>query len=555
MAKGLKWLTGIRLRVLGVLTVPLVALIGVQAVGITSLASVRGELDGLVSTNIPGVVQSYEIELASREMLVETQRALLDSDPDSRNARIAQARSAAEAFSESVASLSTLDLGDDAAALLPRIKSGGEELIGVLGPVWEQLAKNNMLANEEAQAALETEVPPKVQVMDTVFAEFAGVRDAEINRAASEASGSLSTFAGVSRVATLVGLAVSGVFGLFLAGRIAGRINWLSGRVRAIADGHGTLESRRIEWKDSTELGELADAFNFFSASVAEIVTKFEEAAREVSSVGNDLAAASTEMSASLGEQAEQVREISDSTESMAVEADAAASAAQQAASASEHARDSAEQGRKTLTSLIAGMESTRQAVGDGAASVSELGRRSDEIGQIIAVIDDIADQTNLLALNAAIEAARAGEHGRGFAVVADEVRKLAERTQQATEQVTATIREIQSGTQTAVELMGKGSGLVESGVGLSKVAAQTIGQIVTEVQESTQRIEQVTAVLDQNRSLSSTIKDRTGSISNAAMQQAQVSEETSRFAMTLSSKAAELRAMIDDFRADRSKG
>lgn len=203
MAKGLKWLTGIRLRVLGVLAVPLAALIGVQAVGITSLASVRGELDGLVSTNIPGVVQSYEIELASREMLVETQRALLDSDPDSRNMRIAQARAAAEAFSASVASLSKLDLGEDAGALLPRIKSGGEELIGVLGPVWDYLAKNTMLANEEAQAALETEVPPKVQVMDAVFAEFAGVRDAEINRAAAEASGSLSTFAGVSRVATL----------------------------------------------------------------------------------------------------------------------------------------------------------------------------------------------------------------------------------------------------------------------------------------------------------------------------------------------------------------
>ncbi len=128
------------------------------------------------------------------------------------------------------------------------------------------------------------------------------------------------------------------------------------------------------------------------------------------------------------------------------------------AAAASQQAAEMAREGGKVVEETLSRMRTISASVSDTARKVQELGKRSDEIGRISGVIDDIADQTNLLALNAAIEAARAGEQGRGFAVVADEVRKLAERTGNATKEIAGMIRNIQAETKTAVAAMRAGS-------------------------------------------------------------------------------------------------
>jgi methyl-accepting chemotaxis protein len=230
------------------------------------------------------------------------------------------------------------------------------------------------------------------------------------------------------------------------------------------------------------------------------------------------------------------------------------------AAEAARQAAKTAEQGGQVVDEALVSMHSITDSVSASAAKIEELGKSSDQIGRIIGVIDEIADQTNLLALNAAIEAARAGEQGRGFAVVADEVRKLADRTTGATKEISRTIEVVQLGTKTAVENMQASSDRAEMGLematqagdALSEIiaAAKLVGDMVNQI--ATAAIQQSSTTEQINRSIEK-ITQVTSESAIGTQQSARACQELSNLALTLQEQVSRFKVREDESaRGDR---
>ncbi len=269
----------------------------------------------------------------------------------------------------------------------------------------------------------------------------------------------------------------------------------------------GDLTVQPINSTAHDELGEVSRLTDSAVAALRDVLGEVSTSSQDVSAAATEIAASAEEMSSNVGEVARQ------------------ASLASEAAGA---AGNTATSGGQIIGQTVSSMRSIHESVSETSRSIQELGKRSAEIGRIIEVINDIADQTNLLALNAAIEAARAGEHGRGFAVVADEVRKLAERTTKATEEVATSIRAIQQGTEQAVQVMARGSTLVDTGVGHADKAKANLETIVSGAGEVASMIKAIHAAGEE--------AGAGASQSAAAAQQ-------------LSARAEQLRTMVQRFK------
>ncbi|MDP4173216.1 MAG: methyl-accepting chemotaxis protein [Bacteroidota bacterium] len=227
-------------------------------------------------------------------------------------------------------------------------------------------------------------------------------------------------------------------------------------------------------------IGKMFRGFNETVESFSKMVINVTEAIQETASASNQISASTEEMALGSSQQASEISRIASSIEQMIETILNNTKDSETAAKTASSAGDKAKQGGVTVSDTMNGMNRIAEVVLRSASQVEELGKSSNKIGEIIQVIDDIADQTNLLALNAAIEAARAGEQGRGFAVVADEVRKLAEKTSKATKEIALMIKQIQSDTIVAVESISKGTKEVEHGKSLAGNASQALSEIIS---------------------------------------------------------------------------
>ncbi len=354
---------------------------------------------------------------------------------------------------------------------------------------------------------------------------------------------------GLTWTAPLV-IAAIGLFFFLLRYMISKPIQNTVARLKSIAEGDLT---QRIDVKSTDELGQLGGYVNQSITNIHDVISEVSGATREVASAATEIASSSDEIASGMNEQSSQVTQISSAIEEMSSSVIEVARKSAEAANNAQNSGEVASEGGKVVNETINGMNAISDAVSSSAQSVSELGKRGEQIGQIIEVINDIADQTNLLALNAAIEAARAGEHGRGFAVVADEVRKLADRTTNATEEIAESITAIQSETNQAVERMNAGTDQVQVGVEKATQAGDSLEKIVAGAQDVAAMIQSIAAAAEEQSATSEEVSRNVESISAVTKQATEGTNQAAMAAGQLSEKAEQLLRLVGTFKVDHS--
>lgn len=297
------------------------------------------------------------------------------------------------------------------------------------------------------------------------------------------------------------------------------------------------------------EIGDLQRAFDEFVNTVRGTLIQVAESAAAVASASGQISASTEELATGAQEQSHQTTEVSSAVEEMSSTIVENSRNAGYAADTARKSKAAAELGGSVVQESIDGMKRIASVVNTSAETVRKLGKSGDQIGDIIGVIDDIADQTNLLALNAAIEAARAGEQGRGFAVVADEVRKLAERTTHATKEIAHMIRQIQGETRGAVESMEEGTRKVEEGIRLVDKAGGSLQEIVGISQRVTGMVEQIAVASEQQSNASQAITRNLEAITTVTGQTSQATQQIARAAEDLNRLTENLQHLVSQFR------
>ena len=319
-------------------------------------------------------------------------------------------------------------------------------------------------------------------------------------------------------VLTLVAIAMAILVGTLLTRSIVGPLGRMRSMIQDIAQGEGDL-TKRLDASSKDELGETCHWFNVFVEKLQGIIGQVAQTTNQVAAASNQLHTTAEQMATGAEQVAAQAGTVATAGEEMSATSGDIAQNCQFAAEGSQQASAAAVAGAKVVDETIVVMNTIAERVKNSAKAVESLGARSDQIGAIVGTIEDIADQTNLLALNAAIEAARAGEQGRGFAVVADEVRALAERTTRATREIGEMIKAIQSETKGAVIAMEEG--VVEVGKGSEKAASsgRALEQILEQINAVTSQVHQVATAAEEQTATTSEISNNMQQITEVVSQ------------------------------------
>jgi len=439
-----------------------------------------------------------------------------------------------------------IEQADQALALAEELKSAVKDAgyLTVLGEVsthisnfTDKLAEYTGLLANEAQIyqQLGDNAKQVVQQVDTAY-------NAEDQAMQAELKANSILIIGSSALALLVGLLAAWI----ITRLIVAPLRSVIGIAQQIAAGDlsGTVEVKRRD-----EIGQLMLAMQQMGAGLSSIVSGLQAGIEQLATSAHSLSAVTEQTNLEVSSQKEETEQVATAMNQMTATVHDVARNAEEAAQAAQSADDKVESGQQVVRQSMQRIEALATSATSASHSIENLSAEIQNIGKVLGVIKSVAEQTNLLALNAAIEAARAGEQGRGFAVVADEVRALAKRTQQSTEEIERLVISLQSGAQSSVAQIQSSGELVKMAVSDALQTESALGSIAAAVSLIQQMNQQIAAAAEQQSSVAEEINRSVTSIRASADQSALAMQGNAASSIELAQLGAELKGMVGHFR------